>query len=218
MDNKCLELIDLQDCNSNKVYLILKRCMDIIASLFGIILLSPIFLIVSLLIKLEDPKGKVIFSQRRNGINGKEFNMYKFRSMVYNAEELLEELQEYNEQSGPVFKMKNDPRITRIGRIIRKTSIDELPQLYNVLIGDMSIVGPRPPIPKEVLQYNEYQMQRLFVKPGLTCYWQVGGRNEIGFDEWVEMDIKYIKDRNLWIDIKLIFKTIFVLFGDKTAS
>ncbi|QJA09405.1 sugar transferase [Romboutsia sp. CE17] len=202
----------------NKLYLFLKRVIDIVGSLCGLIILSPVFLIVAILIKLEDPKGKIFFSQERNGLNGKIFNMYKFRSMVHNAEELLEQLQEQNEQTGPVFKIKNDPRITKIGRFIRKTSIDELPQLINILKGDMSIVGPRPPIPREVDQYTDYQMQRLLVKPGLTCYWQVGGRNEIGFDEWVELDIKYIEERNLWIDIKLIFKTVFVLFGDKTAS
>lgn len=201
-----------------KLYLFFKRAMDIVGSLLGLIILSPIFLIVSVLIKLEDPKGKIFFSQERNGLNGKTFNMYKFRSMVHNAEELLEGLMEQNEQSGPAFKMKDDPRITKIGKFIRKTSIDELPQLINILKGDMSIVGPRPPIPREVEQYTEYQLQRLLVKPGLTCYWQVGGRNEIGFDEWVELDIKYIEERNLWIDIKLILKTVFVLFGDKTAS
>lgn len=202
----------------NAVYLFLKRAMDIIGSLLGLIILSPLFLIISLLIKMEDPKGKVFFTQKRNGINGNVFNMYKFRSMVHNAEELLTELKDRNEQSGPVFKIKDDPRITKVGRFIRKTSLDELPQLINILRGEMSIVGPRPPIPTEVSQYTEYQMQRLLVKPGLTCYWQVGGRNEIGFDEWVELDIKYIEERNLWIDIKLIFKTVFVLFGDKTAS
>ena len=211
-------LLEEEHIRQGKVYLFLKRTMDILGSLCGLILLSPIFLIVAILIKIEDPKGKVFFSQERNGINGKTFKMLKFRSMVHNAEELLESLMEHNEQSGPAFKMKDDPRITKIGKFIRKTSIDELPQLFNILLGHMSIVGPRPPIPREVEQYNEYHMQRLLVKPGLTCYWQVGGRNEVGFDEWVELDIKYIQERNLWIDIKLIFKTVFVLFGDKTAS
>ena len=212
--------VALQPINirENKLYLFFKRVIDIVGSLCGLIILSPLFLIVAILIKLEDPKGKIFFSQKRNGLHGKTFNMYKFRSMVHNAEELLEQLQEQNEQTGPVFKIKDDPRITKIGKFIRKTSIDELPQLINILKGDMSIVGPRPPIPREVEQYTQYQMQRLLVKPGLTCYWQVGGRNEIGFDEWVELDIKYIEERNLWIDIKLIFKTVFVLFGDKTAS
>lgn len=200
------------------LYSVTKRLIDIVGSLCGIILLSPLFLIVAILIKLEDPKGKVFFAQERNGRYPKTFKMYKFRSMVHNAEELLKDLMDRNEQTGPVFKINDDPRITKVGKFIRKTSIDELPQLFNVLKGDMSLVGPRPPIPHEVDQYNSYQMQRLAVKPGLTCIWQVSGRNNIGFDEWVEMDIEYIKTRNLWLDIKLIFKTVGVLFGDDNAS
>ena len=199
-------------------YSVTKRLIDIVGSLCGIILLSPLFLIVAILIKLEDPKGKVFFAQDRNGRYPKTFKMYKFRSMVHNAEDLLKDLMDRNEQTGPVFKINDDPRITKVGKFIRKTSIDELPQLFNVLKGDMSLVGPRPPIPHEVEQYNSYQMQRLAVKPGLTCIWQVSGRNNIGFDEWVEMDIEYIKTRNLWLDIKLIFKTVGVLFGDDNAS
>ena len=200
------------------LYSVTKRLIDIVGSLCGIILLSPLFLIVAILIKLEDPKGKVFFAQERNGKYPKTFKMYKFRSMVHNAEDLLKDLMDRNEQTGPVFKINDDPRITKVGKFIRKTSIDELPQLFNVLKGDMSLVGPRPPIPHEVEQYNSYQMQRLAVKPGLTCIWQVSGRNNIGFDEWVEMDIEYIKTRNLWLDIKLIFKTVGVLFGDDNAS
>ena len=200
------------------LYSVTKRLIDIVGSLCGIILLSPLFLIVAILIKLEDPKGKVFFAQERNGKYPKTFKMYKFRSMVHNAEELLKDLMDRNEQTGPVFKINDDPRITKVGKVIRRTSIDELPQLFNVLKGDMSLVGPRPPIPHEVDQYNSYQMQRLAVKPGLTCIWQVSGRNNIGFDEWVEMDIEYIKTRNLWLDIKLIFKTVGVLFGDDNAS
>lgn len=199
-------------------YSVTKRLIDIVGSLCGIILLSPLFLIVAVLIKLEDPKGKVFFAQERNGRYPKTFKMYKFRSMVHNAEDLLKDLMDRNEQTGPVFKINDDPRITKVGKVIRRTSIDELPQLFNVLKGDMSLVGPRPPIPHEVDQYNSYQMQRLAVKPGLTCIWQVSGRNNIGFDEWVEMDIEYIKTRNLWLDIKLIFKTVGVLFGDDNAS
>ena len=212
--------IDMYNTNKKSylVYNILKRVIDIISSLAGLILLSPVFLIVSILIKLEDPKGKVFFTQERNGIYPTTFKMYKFRSMVHNAEELLESLMDQNEQTGPVFKITDDPRITKVGKFIRKTSIDELPQLFNVLKGDMSIVGPRPPIPHEVAQYTPYQMQRLAVKPGITCIWQVSGRNNIGFDEWVEMDLEYIKNRSLWLDIKLIFKTVFVLFGDENAS
>ncbi|MGL6108245.1 sugar transferase [Romboutsia sp.] len=204
--------------NKSWLYIWSKRAIDILGSLAGLILLWPLFIVVAVLIKLEDSKGKVLFTQERNGKYPKIFKMYKFRSMVYNAEEQLEDLMEQNEQTGPVFKIENDPRITRIGRFIRKTSIDELPQLINVLKGEMSLVGPRPPIPHEVEQYTEYQMQRLAVKPGLTCIWQVSGRNNIGFDEWVDMDIEYIRTRSLWLDIKLIFKTVFVLFGDENAS
>ena len=204
--------------NENKVYLFLKRLIDIVGSGLGILILIPVFLIIGILIKLEDPKGSVFFSQKRNGLNGKEFNMYKFRSMVHNAEYLLESLMSKNEMDGPVFKIKDDPRITKIGKFIRKTSLDELPQLFNVLKGDMSLVGPRPPIPREVIQYNKYQYQRLLVKPGITCYWQISGRNNIDFDEWVELDLKYIKERNLFKDIYIILMTLPVLLGDKNAS
>lgn len=200
------------------IYLFFKRAMDIIGSLCGIILLSPLLIIVALAIKIEDPKGSIFFSQQRCGKDNKLFPMYKFRSMVSNAEELLEELMEHNEMDGPVFKIKEDPRITRVGKFIRKTSIDELPQLFNILRGDMSIVGPRPAIPHEVAEYSDYHKQRLLVKPGLTCIWQVSGRNSIGFDEWMEMDLEYIEKRDLWMDIKLIFKTVGVLFGDENAS
>ena len=200
------------------IYLFFKRAMDIIGSLCGIILLSPLLIIVALAIKIEDPRGSIFFSQQRCGKDNKLFPMYKFRSMVSNAEELLEELMEHNEMDGPVFKIKDDPRITRVGKFIRKTSIDELPQLFNILRGDMSIVGPRPAIPHEVAEYSHYHKQRLLVKPGLTCIWQVSGRNSIGFDEWMEMDLEYIEKRNLWMDIKLIFKTVGVLFGDEHAS
>ena len=212
-----INLTEILERESN-LYLFIKRSIDIICSLAGIIVLSPIFLIVAILIKIEDPKGRIIFCQERNGQHPKTFKMYKFRSMVHNAEELLKHLQEQNEQTGPAFKMTDDPRITKVGKFIRKTSLDELPQLFNVLKGDMSLVGQRPPIPREVEQYNSYQKQRLLVKPGLTCIWQVSGRNNIGFDEWVEMDLEYIKNRNLLLDIKLILKTVKVLFGDSNAS
>lgn len=201
----------------NLSYEILKRFIDIVCSIVGIILLSPIFIIVAVAIKIENPRGKVIFSQIRCGKDNKTFKMYKFRSMVEDAEKLLNNIQHLNEMDGPVFKIKEDPRITNVGRFIRKTSIDELPQLINILRGDMSIVGPRPPLVREVEKYNQYEMQRLIVKPGLTCYWQISGRNNINFEQWVEMDIKYIEERNLFIDIKLILKTFKVLFGDKHA-
>ena len=206
------------EIKNSEGYLFIKRFLDIIGSLSGLILLLPIMMLVAIAIKIEDPKGKVFFAQERNGRYPKTFKMYKFRSMIHNAEDLLKDLMDRNEQTGPVFKINDDPRITKVGKFIRRTSIDELPQLFNVLKGDMSLVGPRPPIPHEVEQYNSYQMQRLAVKPGLTCIWQVSGRNNIGFDEWVEMDIEYIKTRNLWLDIKLIFKTVGVLFGDDNAS
>lgn len=202
----------------NKGYLFFKRVIDIFGSALGLIILSPLFLVVAIAIKFEDGKGKVLFSQKRVGQYGKEFYMYKFRSMVSNAEELKDKLMEQNEMSGPMFKMKNDPRITKVGRFIRKTSIDELPQLINVLKGEMSLVGPRPSLPKEVAQFEPWMMKRLQVKPGLTCYWQVMGRNDIDFDDWMRLDVKYVHDRNLWLDIKLIFKTFFVLFGDESAS
>ena len=209
---------DIIEPRDGIIYLFIKRTMDILGSAIGLILLSPLFIIVALAIKIEDPKGKVFFTQNRCGKNNKIFSMYKFRSMVSNAEELLEGLMEENEMDGPVFKIKEDPRITKVGKFIRKTSIDELPQLFNILMGDMSIVGPRPPIPHEMAEYDDYQRQRLLVKPGLTCIWQVSGRNSIGFDEWVDMDLEYISKRNIWLDIKLIFKTVGVLFGDDNAS
>ena len=201
-----------------KGYEVVKRLIDIIISLIGIVLSSPIMLIVALMIKLEDPKGPIIFSQVRHGQYPNTFKIYKFRSMYVDAEQRLKELQHLNEQTGPVFKIKNDPRITKVGKFIRKTSLDELPQLFNVLKGDMSLVGPRPALPKEVEQYNEYQMQRLLVKPGITCIWQVSGRNNIGFDEWVNMDLDYIQNRSLLLDLKLIIMTIPALLGDDNAS
>ncbi|WP_371811684.1 sugar transferase [Candidatus Sarcina troglodytae] len=219
MDNSSIQLeSNFEDSNISKWYLILKRFIDIVGAIVGIIVLSPILIIVAILIKIEDSKGSIFFSQKRVGQNGKEFKMYKFRSMVHNAEELKENLLKQNERSGPMFKMKNDPRVTKVGKFIRKTSLDELPQLINVLKGEMSLVGPRPSLPKEVEQFKPWMLKRLSVKPGLTCYWQVYGRNNIGFEDWMNLDIKYVEERNLIIDIKLIFKTVFVLLGDKSAS
>lgn len=197
-------------------YFFIKRLIDLVLSILGIILLSPIMLITAIAIKIES-KGPIIFSQVRVGKDGKHFKMYKFRSMVQNAEELKEKLLSKNEMSGPMFKMKEDPRVTKVGKFIRKTSIDELPQLFNVIKGDMSLVGPRPNLPKEVAQFSEYHKLKLKAKPGLTCYWQVMGRSSIGFEQWMELDIKYIRERSIWVDIKLIFRTFFVLFGDKNA-
>lgn len=209
------EIIQIER-KENILYEVSKRALDVIASFLGLVILSPILLIVAILIKLES-KGPAIFSQSRIGLNGKEFKMYKFRSMVQNAEELKEKLAKQNEMSGPMFKMKNDSRITKVGKFIRKTSIDELPQLLNVLKGDMTLVGPRPSLPREVEKFESWMLKRLEVKPGLTCYWQVSGRNNIDFYEWMKLDLKYANDMNFWLDIKLIFKTVAVLFGDKNA-
>ncbi|MED3936471.1 sugar transferase [Priestia megaterium] len=204
--------------DSKRGYLFTKRCVDLIGATVGLSILLVVFIIVGFLIKLEDPKGAIFFSQKRVGKNGKEFNMYKFRSMVSNAEEKLAELLEHNETTGAMFKMKNDPRVTKIGRFIRKTSIDELPQLINVLKGDMSLVGPRPPLKREVEQYSEYHLQRLLVTPGCTGIWQVSGRSNIGFEEMVELDLYYIKTRNCKLDIKIILKTVkIVVIPDKSA-
>ncbi|WP_291736004.1 sugar transferase [Clostridium sp.] len=197
-------------------YKFCKRGIDVIVAGVGLILLSPIITIVACAIKLTS-KGPIFFLQKRVGKNGELFNMYKFRSMVVNAEELKEKLKHKNEMSGPMFKMKDDPRVTKVGKFIRKTSLDELPQLWNVLKGDMSLVGPRPSLPKEVEQFDSWMFKRLTVRPGLTCYWQVSGRNNIDFEDWMKLDVKYVEERNLWIDIKLIFKTVGVLFGDKNA-
>lgn len=208
---------EVESKGSFSLYEICKRVMDILGAGCGLVLLSPVIIIVAILVKFSS-KGPIFFSQKRVGKNGKEFNMYKFRSMVVNAEELKEKLAAQNEMSGPMFKMKDDPRVTKIGKFIRKTSLDELPQLWNVIKGDMSLVGPRPSLPKEVAQFEEWMYKRLAVKPGLTCYWQVSGRNNIDFEDWMKLDCRYVDERNLWIDIKLIFKTVGVLFGDKNAA
>ena len=204
------------DENRKRIYEISKRAIDIIGAGSGLLLLSPVIVIVACAIKFTS-KGPIFFSQKRVGKNGELFDMYKFRSMVVNAEELKEKLAHQNEMSGPMFKMKDDPRVTKVGKFIRKTSLDELPQLWNVLKGDMSLVGPRPSLHKEVVQFEKWMYRRLSVKPGLTCYWQVSGRNNIDFEDWMKLDIKYVDERNIWIDIKLIFKTVLVLFGDKNA-
>lgn len=187
-----------------------KRVMDIIGSIMGLVFFSPVFLITAIIIKLEDG-GPVFFCQNRNGLNGKVFRMYKFRSMCKEAPELHEKLLPKNELDGPAFKLKDDPRVTRVGKFIRRTSIDELPQFINILKGDMSIVGPRPLPTYETVQCSEYQNQRLLVKPGLTCYWQCSGRNDIPFNEWMEMDLKYVSEASLWVDIKMVFMTFVPL-------
>lgn len=210
-------LCTLEEVNSRKGYLITKRYMDVVGALVGLILLSPVLLIVAFLIKYEDPKGTVLFKQVRIGKSGKEFYMYKFRSMVTDAEEKLKDLLEYNEVSGAMFKMKEDPRITKIGKFIRRTSIDELPQLINVLKGEMSLVGPRPPLPREVREYTSYDKQRLLVTPGCTGLWQVSGRSNLSFEQMVELDVYYIIQRNIIFDIKILLRTVKVLLKSNDA-
>ena len=196
---------------SHRRYWVLRRAQDIIFSLLALILLAPLALLISLAIVLDSPGDGAIFRQRRVGRDGKLFWLYKFRTMCPDAEEQLNELLSQNQMDGPVFKIKGDPRITRVGRFLRKTSLDELPQLLNVLQGDMSIVGPRPALPREVELYSDYQRQRLYVTPGLSCYWQIAPpRNEMSFDEWVALDMKYIQERSFWVDWKIIFKTFKV--------
>ena len=202
------ELNHKEVLSSKKMYETGRRIQDILLSLIAIVGLSPLMLLTALAILIDDPKGSPIFAQERVGRGGKPFRLLKFRSMCVDAEDKLAALRSDNEMDGPVFKSKDYPRITRVGRIIRKVSIDELPQLFNILKGDMSIVGPRPALPGEVAEYGEYERQRLLVKPGLTCYWQIQPRrNDISFDEWMDLDIKYIQERSFAVDWKIIFKT-----------
>jgi exopolysaccharide biosynthesis polyprenyl glycosylphosphotransferase len=212
-----LPMIGMRRTPTSEGSLLLKRMLDLTGSLVGLILLSPILLATAIIIKATD-RGPIFFSQVRSGRNGRKFRMHKFRSMVVDAEKLKKELEKLNEMDGPVFKIKHDPRITRVGRFIRKTSIDELPQLFNVLLGDMSLVGPRPPLPSEVAQYQPWQRRRLSVKPGITGPWQVSGRNEISFEEWMRMDLEYIDNWSLWLDLRIIFMTIPVVLIHKGAS
>ena len=216
-NEKVKSIYDNEKYDSRLIYNFTKRFLDIIGAICGLLFSIPILLPIAIAIKLES-NGPVVFSQTRIGKDGEKFRMYKLRSMVVNAEALKEDLYNQNEMSGPMFKIKDDPRITNVGRFIRKTSIDELPQLFNVLKGEMSLVGPRPSLPKEVEQFDEWMLKRLSIKPGLTCYWQVMGRNNIDFEDWMKLDIKYVANRSLILDLKLIFKTFLMLFGDKNAS
>ncbi|MBU1233227.1 MAG: sugar transferase [Proteobacteria bacterium] len=195
--------MSLSSAPSKDTELITKAIIDFTAAGLGILLLSPLLILISLAIKLTS-KGPVLFAQTRCGLNGRHFTLYKFRTMVANAEELKEDLSTDNEMDGPVFKMRNDPRITPIGYILRKASLDELPQLFNILKGEMSLVGPRPPLPSEVEQYHLWQRRKLSMKPGLTCIWQVSGRNDVSFEQWMKMDLEYIDNWSLLLDFKLL--------------
>ncbi|MBA2914614.1 sugar transferase [Limosilactobacillus frumenti] len=209
--------VDEQKLNHQYGYRTIKRIFDFVAALLAVVILSPTFLIIAIAIKINDPHGPVFYTQERVGKDGRRFRMFKFRSMVTNADELLEKLKEQNEIKGAMFKMKNDPRITSVGRFIRKYSLDELPQLLNVVGGSMSIVGPRPPLPYEVDQYTDYDKQRLMVKPGATGMWQVGGRNALNFDQMVELDLTYINERSIWLDLKIMFETVKVMIKPNAA-
>jgi len=203
-----------QQLHSDRMYCRFRRFQDVVLSVLAIAVLWPALLIIALIIVIDNPGAGPIFAQTRVGRDGKEFTFYKFRSMIPGAEEQLDELLQKNEMDGPVFKIKEDPRITRVGRIIRRCGIDELPQLYNILRGDMSIVGPRPALPREVAQYDARAMQRLLVTPGLTCYWQIQpNRNQLSFEEWLELDLKYIKERSFLTDWKIIFSTFATVVG-----
>lgn len=201
----------LASLENKRVYDAFKRIADFILALGALIVLSPFMLVIAAVIALDD-MASPFYVSTRCGRDGREFRFIKFRSMRKNADQELEALLDKNEADGPVFKIENDPRITRVGKFLRRTSLDELPQLFNVIKGDMSLVGPRPPIPREVEQYNAYQMYRLAVRPGLTCFWQVQPkRNSLSFDNWVELDIKYILERSITVDISLIFRTFGVM-------
>ena len=194
------------------VYKVAKRFFDILFSLFAIIAFSWLFVLIALAIKVDDPVGPVFFKQVRVGKGGRIFRMWKFRSMYADAEDRLGELMRYNEKDGPVFKMENDPRVTRIGHIIRRTSLDELPQFFNVLFGQMSIVGPRPALPREVAQYTPYQAQRLCCEAGITSYWQVQrNRDSLTFEEWIDFDLLYVRTRSFITDLKIVARTVGVV-------
>ncbi|MDZ7724145.1 MAG: sugar transferase [candidate division KSB1 bacterium] len=203
-------LLEFKPFYAKEWQLFVKRVIDIIVSFTVLLIFSPVMLIVALLIKLTS-KGPVLFKQERIGLNGRKFTLFKFRSMVVDAEKLKEKLMQQNEMTGPVFKMKKDPRITSVGYFLRRTSIDELPQFLNVLKGDMSIVGPRPPLESEVEQYEVWQRRRLSLKPGITCIWQISGRNRIEFEDWMKMDLEYIDNWSLFLDLKIMIKTFFVV-------
>lgn len=186
-----------------------KRVFDFSVSFIFLLIFWPLYVLVAIIIAVSDGQGKPFFTQTRVGKNGKTFTVYKFRTMCVDAEAKKEALRDQNEADGPAFKIKNDPRITPIGKVLRATNIDEFPQMLNILIGDMSFVGPRPPLPDEVEKYTPEQRDRLLVKPGLTCFWQASNnRNDITFDQWVELDRKYIRERSPLLDLKLIFMTI----------
>ena len=208
-----LPLLTFSTAPHDEVVLFVRRAVELVLAGLLLLLLSPVLLAIAIAIKLDSP-GPVLFRQLRCGLHGRPFTFLKFRSMRVDAEALKKQLAPYNEMDGPAFKMTNDPRVTPLGRFLRRTSLDELPQLWNIIRGDMSVVGPRPAVLEEVRQYEPWQRRRLSMKPGLTCLWQVNGRNELTFEEWMRLDLEYIDNWSLWLDVKIAFKTIpAVLLG-----
>ena len=209
LESKAVSL-NKEKIKSRFMYHSIKRIFDFMAAICGVIILSPVMLVIAILIKVED-HGPVFYKQVRVGKNGKKFKMYKFRSMFVNADKMLSKLKEQNDVEGPMFKMKDDPRITKVGHFIRKHSLDELPQFLNVIKGDMSLVGPRPPLSSEVAEYSDYDKQRLYVTPGCTGLWQATERNEVGFSEMVQLDIQYIQRASFMFDLWIIWKTVEII-------
>jgi exopolysaccharide biosynthesis polyprenyl glycosylphosphotransferase len=211
-------LLSFSTTPTNEALLFVRRILDVILAGFILVIFGPLVMLpAAILIKLTS-SGPVLFKQTRCGLNGRQFVMYKFRSMVSNAEQLRVELEGLNEMDGPVFKSSRDPRITTVGKIIRRRSIDELPQIFNVLRGDMSLVGPRPPLPAEVARYERWQRRRLSMKPGMTCLWQISGRNEVSFDDWMKLDLTYIDNWSLLLDLKILLKTVPVVLLGRGAK
>lgn len=194
----------------------LKRLLDLVLATLGLAASAPIWLAIAIAIRVDSP-GRVIFVQERVGLHGRRFRFYKFRSMHVDAEHRLAEVQSKNEVLGPVFKMRRDPRVTRVGAFLRRTSLDELPQLVNVLKGDMSLVGPRPPLPREVEHYRPTDMVRLSVRPGLTCLWQIRGRSNVSFEQWMEYDREYVRRMSLWVDVTILMRTVVAVLSMRGA-
>jgi exopolysaccharide biosynthesis polyprenyl glycosylphosphotransferase len=211
-------LLSFSTTPTNEALMFIRRILDVVLATVVVSVLGPLFMLpAAILIKLTS-RGSILFKQVRCGLNGRQFVMYKFRSMVDNAEQLRVELDALNEMDGPVFKSSRDPRVTPIGKFIRRFSIDELPQVFNVLRGDMSLVGPRPPLPQEVARYERWQRRRLSMKPGMTCLWQISGRNEVSFDDWMKLDLTYIDNWSLLLDLKILLKTVPVVLLGRGAK
>jgi exopolysaccharide biosynthesis polyprenyl glycosylphosphotransferase len=211
-----VQLLSLSSAPDSELRLFFKRAFDVTLSFVALVLLSPLYASIAAMIRITSP-GPVLFRQTRCGLGGRRFTLYKFRSMINNAEQMRAELHQLNELDGPVFKISDDPRITTVGRWLRRFSLDELPQLWNVFRGDMSFVGPRPAVPEEVEQYEDWQRRRLRMRPGLTCTWVLEGRNHVDFNRWMQLDLKYIDNWSLWLDTKIFLRTIPIVLSGRGA-